>query len=162
MPDVSPSLATPSVGGWVINPSYSPPGNAGASSSSGSGSSSVTGSVSLSTLLNGEDPTLARMLQVNGVKVSPVISTNGSTLIQSGKTIFLGLWCLTAGTSWTAAVRDNPSAAAGGTTKGAALPLTANANPFQAILGEKGMICDTGLVIDTAGTAAGTLVALYL
>lgn len=129
--------------------------------SSSGGSTLATSSVSLASLLYGEDPTLGRLLSSTGVKVSlAAITTNTSTLIQSGKTVFMGVWCTSAGTAWTATVRDNPTSAAGGNTKGAAVTMAAG-DPFNAILNGKGIICDTGLVIDTAGTTPGSLVVLY-
>jgi hypothetical protein len=116
----------------------------------------------LASLIAGEDPTLARMLVVNAALVSvTAITTNTSTLVKTGRAVFLGVWCGTAGTAWTVQVRDNATSSAGGTNKG---PVTTMAvgNPYQAVLGEKGILCEAGLVLDTAGTTPGSLYALYV
>lgn len=116
----------------------------------------------LSTRLEGEDATLSRNLTVNAVKISSTaITTNTSTLIQSGKSVFLGAWVSNAGTSWTIQVRDNATSAAGGTNKGTAVT-AAVGDPFNTFLNGKGIICDAGLVIDTAGTTPGSLLILYI
>lgn len=112
--------------------------------------------------LYGEDSTLGRLLTSHAVKISSAaITTNTSTLIQSGKSVFLGAWVSNAGTSWTVQVRDNATASAGGTNKGTALTATVG-DPFDAYLNGKGIICDAGLVIDTAGTTPGSLLVLYV
>jgi hypothetical protein len=137
---------------------------AGLAINTGTGSATVSGSVSLSSLLFGEDSTVGRLMNIPGVKWSALQTTAGgaSTLIQTGKTVLVAIVGVAAGTSYVLTPRDNPTTTAGGTSFPIGFTNAANTNTTDAYFkGGAYPIFNTGLVIDATGTA-GSYFILYV
>ncbi len=90
-----------------------------------------------------------------GAQISAAITTNTTTLINSGKNAVLaGLLVATAGTAWTAEIYN------GNPTSGGVLLVTLSGDAVGAVPTPL-LACPQGLYVVTAGTTAGNLTIAY-
>ena len=114
--------------------------------------------VYLKSTLAGENATLGRLMGGMFSLKSTAITTNATTTIAGAKA-FIGLVATNAGTTWTATVYDNTAGSGEVIVPSTAVALGRFTSTYY---NGDAAILNVGLTIVTAGTAAGSLYALYV
>lgn len=95
------------------------------------------------------------LLRPQGAQISAAITTNATTLINSGRNaVFSGLLVGTAGAAWNAAIYN------GNPASGGILLVTLSGDAVGAVVSPL-LACPQGLYVETSGTTPGSLTVCY-